>query len=71
MFASMSRPLDPNKEAARIVRETTGRPDELPKDLEAAWKAWSSRIHACDERTMTLMRAAFEAGIDAGKRARP
>lgn len=61
---------DPSKEAARIVRETTGRPDELPKDLEAAWEAWASHIHSCDERTKTLLRAAFEAGAEAGSRLR-
>ncbi|MEO6709836.1 MAG: hypothetical protein ABI054_06495 [Planctomycetota bacterium] len=66
----MGRPVDPNKEAARVVRAATGKPDQLPNDVEAAWEAWSSHIHACDERTMTLLRAAFEAGVDAGRRAR-
>src|SRR5687768_12124014 len=57
----MPRKPDPNEEAARIVRMTTGQADELPADLEAAWLAWSSCIHSCDERTRTLLRAAFEA----------
>lgn len=54
---------DPNQEAARLVdRATRGAPEEMPADLEAAWEAWSGRIQGCDERTMTLLRAAFEAG---------
>jgi hypothetical protein len=32
---------DPNVNAARIVRETTGDADSLPRDVEAAWAAWS------------------------------
>jgi hypothetical protein len=65
----MPRKPDPNAEAARIVRAATGKTDELPKDLESAWRAWSSHIHQCDERTRTLMRAAFEAGAEAARRA--
>jgi hypothetical protein len=60
---------DPNEEAARILREVTSRQDELPAGLEAAWQAWSARIHSCDERTKTLLRAAFEAGVEAGRKA--
>lgn len=65
----MPRPVDPNKEAARIVMAATGRQDEVPKDLEAAWQAWTARIHTCDEQTKTLLRAAFEAGAEAEGRA--
>ena len=62
------RQPDPSEEAARIVRATTGKSDELPRELEAAWEAWASHIHSCDERTKTLLRAAFEAGADAERR---
>ena len=63
------RTTDPNKEAARLVRAVTDKgEDRLPEVAEAAWEAWSRRIHLCDERTMTLLRAAFEAGHDAGAR---
>ncbi len=54
-----------NVEAARVVRESTTRDDALPADIEAAWEAWSAGIQGCDERTKILLRAAFEAGIDA------
>ena len=64
----MPRKADPNEEAARVVRAATGKPDELPNGLEAAWEAWSSHIHQCDERTKTLLRAAFEAGAEAASR---
>ncbi len=68
----MARPKpDPNEETARIVPATTGRPDDLPADAEAAWEALIARIHSCDDRTRTLLRAAFEAGVDAGKLVSP
>ena len=62
------RDPDPNQTAARVVRETTAGSEALPRDLEAAWAEWSRCIQGCDERTMTLLRAAFEAGIDAARR---
>lgn len=63
-----TRADDPNVTAARIVRESTASDEPLPADLEAAWADWSRRIQGCDERTMTLLRAAFEAGFEAGER---
>jgi len=36
-------------------------------DLEAAWAEWSRHIQKVDERGMTLLRAAFEAGWEAGR----
>lgn len=64
----IARDPDPNVTAARIVRESTASDEPLPTDVEAAWADWSRRIQGCDERTMTLLRAAFEAGADAGRR---
>ena len=61
---------DPNSSIARVVAQTAGKADELPADAEAAWAAWSKRIQKVDERTRTLLRAAFEAGHDAGRRKR-
>lgn len=61
-----ARKPDPNEEAARIVSLATGKPDELPANVEAVWDGWAARIHACDERTKTLARAAFEVGVEAG-----
>ena len=58
---------DPNANAARIVRESTAATDALPADVEAAWQAWSAHIQNVDERAKTLLRAAFEAGWEAGK----
>ena len=55
---------DPNVEAARVVGKATGA-DALPAGLEAAWAEWSKGIKNVDERGMTLLRAAFEAGADA------
>jgi len=57
---------DPNTEAARIVREVTDDGNELPADLEAVWAAWITGIQGIDERVRTLLRAAFEAGAQAG-----
>ena len=56
---------DPNANAARIVAESTAA-GELPHDLEAAWAQWSASIQKVDDRGMTLLRAAFEAGWEAG-----
>jgi general stress protein YciG len=56
---------DPNTEAARVIRETTGEADSLSADLEAAWEAWSSGIQQVDRRVRGLLRAAFEAGAEA------
>jgi len=32
---------DPNENAARIVAESTASTDELPADVESAWRQWS------------------------------
>lgn len=63
---------DPNLTAARIVAESTRSAPELAADasLEAAWQAWCGRIQNIDERTATLLRAAFEAGYEAGEKSR-
>jgi len=65
----MDRPRerDENEAAADVVRRATSKPDELPVDLEAAWADWSRRIQGVDERTRTLLRAAFEAGAEAAR----
>ena len=60
------RNRDANEDAADVVRRSTDDPDELPRELEAAWEDWSRRIKGVDERTRTLLRAAFEAGYGAG-----
>lgn len=57
---------DPNLNAARIVGESTRDTTATPADVEAAWAEWSSHIQNVDERGMTLLRAAFEAGYEAG-----
>ncbi len=60
---------DPAVTAKRIVDETIKRHEEqLPPGLEAAWKAWAKGIQKVDERGMTLLRAAFFAGAEAGQR---
>lgn len=62
---------DPNVNAARIVGETIeAGGDDLRHasdnpEVEAAWKAWSGCIQKVGDRTMTLLRAAFEAGWEA------
>lgn len=57
---------DVSENAARIVQESTQSTEKpLPADLEAAWEEWSRGLGRVDERTMTLLKAAFEAGYDA------
>ena len=48
------------KQAAAAVSAPTD-------NLEAAWQTWSKGIQKVDERGMSLLRAAFEAGWDAGR----
>lgn len=65
----MSKPApDPNQAAARVVAESTAADQSTPADLEAAWAEWSRGVQNVDERGTTLLRAAFEAGFDAGHR---
>ena len=64
------RKRDENEDAADVVRRSTSEADDQPDGLEAAWADWSRRIQGVDERTMTLLRAAFEAGAEAGPKAR-
>ena len=61
---------DENQAAARIVASTTAKSEKpLPAGLEAAWKQWIAGIQKVDSRGMLLLRAAFEAGAEAGKSA--
>ena len=61
---------DPNTQAARVVRKATTHDGEpLPADVEKAWEAWIAQIKQVDERARTLLRAAFEAGVEAGGKA--
>ena len=75
---------DFNEDAARVIAESTATDEGMPESIEqqaaatssgrsgelieAAWTEWSQQIQRCDERTMTLLRAAFEAGADAAQR---
>lgn len=58
---------DPNITAHRVVRESTASADRLPADIEAAWLALSAHTQNVDERGRTLLKAAFEAGWEAGR----
>jgi hypothetical protein len=54
--------------AVRVGNETAARHSEpLPADVEAAWAAWSAGVGKVDERGMALLRAAFEAGVEAAR----
>jgi hypothetical protein len=55
---------DPNVNAARMVE------DQLAADMQAAWEAWSLCVQNVDERSTTLLKAAFEAGYEAAQHAR-
>ena len=57
---------DSNQTAARTVAQSTAKLDKpLPADVEAAWAAWSAGVGKVDARAMALLRAAFEAGVEA------
>ncbi|MCE9545027.1 MAG: hypothetical protein K8T25_05850 [Planctomycetia bacterium] len=59
---------DPNQNAARIVGESARDTTAPPADVEAEWAEWSAHIQKVDERGLSLLRAAFEAGYEAGIR---
>ena len=59
---------DPNENAARIVGKAMADHYDAKVDLDAAWQVWSKHIQKVDERGMTLLRAAFEAGWEASVR---
>ena len=62
---------DPNTTAARIVRDATGEDAALPPEIEAAWARWIAGVQKVDERAKTLLRAAFEAGVEVGRSKTP
>jgi hypothetical protein len=69
----MSKPKRPDasQNAKRIVAESTAKhEDALPADVEAVWDAWIAGVGKVDQRAATLLRAAFEVGVAAGKRDR-
>ena len=56
---------DENEAAADAVRQTLKTHETpLPADVEAAWSAGVRKV---DKRTMSLLRAAFEVGVEVGK----
>jgi hypothetical protein len=62
------RSNDPNQVAARVVAQSIANgSDPLPAGLEAAWEQWSRAIAGVDQRGMVLLKAAFEAGWEAGQ----
>lgn len=60
-------PEDINQAAARVVDRTIPESEKLPADIEAAWELWISQIQNIDGRAFHLLRAAFEAGHEAGQ----
>jgi hypothetical protein len=60
----------PIENATQIIDEATNQDNPLSADLEKAWAVWLKGIKGVDERGMTLLRAAFEVGVEAaGKNA--
>jgi hypothetical protein len=58
---------DPDENTATIVAGSIAREAaKAPTGLEAAWREWSSHVQKVDDRTLSLLRAAFEAGFEAG-----
>ena len=57
---------DPNVVAHDLVKRSllSVDSDKMPASIEEAWVAWARGIQAADERTMSLLRAAFLAGAD-------
>lgn len=62
---------DANEQAADAVRRGTERPTPLYGDPDAAWDAWAKQLQKVEPRTLTLLRAAFDAGVVAGRNTSP
>lgn len=59
---------DASQAGHRVVSQATARHEQpLPADVERAWEEWSKGVQKVDERGMALLRAAFEAGWEAGQ----
>lgn len=58
---------DPNTEAHRVAAQAGPEDQPACPELEATWEAWSRQIKQVDQRGMELLRAAFEAGYEAGR----
>ncbi len=61
-------PASPAQIQAQAKQAAAALNEAATADQEAAWVEWSSHIQKVDERGMSLLRAAFEAGWDAGRR---
>lgn len=59
-------PEDANQAAHRIVNRDIPDNEKLPAEIEAAWEQWIDQIQNIDGRAFHLLRAAFEAGYEAG-----
>jgi hypothetical protein len=62
--------IDPSETVKRLAEKMAEHEQPLPADVEAAWAEWSRSIQKVDARGMALLRAAFEAGVEAGRRGR-
>jgi hypothetical protein len=60
---------DVNQVAARVLAEATARHEKpLDGDVEAVWASWIAGVGRVDERAKALLRAAFEVGVEVGRR---
>jgi hypothetical protein len=60
---------DAHQNIVRTLSEATAKHENpLPAGIEAAWEEWSRGIGKVDARGMALLRAAFEVGVEAGRR---
>ncbi len=67
-MTNRTKPPDEAQQAVESVAHATDKAaSPLPPDLEAAWTEWSRGLAKVDDRGMTLLRAAFEAGYDVGR----
>jgi hypothetical protein len=59
--------IDPGETVKRLDAKMAEHEQPLPADVEQAWQTWSASIQRVDERGWALLRAAFEAGVEAGR----
>lgn len=59
---------DPNAAAFNVAEKLAEVAAKMPLKMEAAWAEWLSHLQGVDERTLSLLRAAFEMGYEDGYR---
>jgi hypothetical protein len=69
MIEDHERNADADENDSQLVAGPEARAAvETSEELEAAWREWANRAANVDQRTMSLLQTAFQAGFEAGRK---